>query len=161
MSSEVHVRFRELMERGLVAGLDPDEERALAEHVAGCAECGAYQEANGAVVGGLKGFSFEAGPELNAKVMMAVRQRAREVEGRRKTAERWVRFGLMAVVLTVVGSVLDLWVGHVAARMLDLRPHAVRESLMALWILPSFGLLLLFPLLPWLTGDASGRRRAL
>ena len=65
------------------------------------------------------------------------------------------------MVLTVVGSVVDLRVGHMAAAALDLRPLMVRESLMALWIVPSFCLLLLFPLLPLLAGDGYGKGRML
>ena len=103
-------------------------------------------------VAGLKGFSFEAGPGLNARVMAAVRARAEELEARR----RWMRLSVVALVLTVLGTVVDLWVGRWAAGFFGLPSNAVHHGLMALWIAPSFGLLVLFPMLPLLMARRSG-----
>ncbi|MGA8939461.1 MAG: zf-HC2 domain-containing protein [Acidobacteriaceae bacterium] len=161
MSAEVHGSFRELMDRRLAGDVSAEEERALGEHLAECADCAAHMEAGRRAVAGLNGFSFEAGAELNAKVMLAIRERALEIEERRRNLARWMRLSLIAVVLTVVGSVVDLRLGHLAAAVLDLQPWMVRESLLALWIVPSFGLLLLFPVLPLLAGDGYGKRRML
>jgi biotin transporter BioY len=54
---------------------------------------------------------------------------------------------------------VDLRVGHWAAGFFGLPSIAVHHGLMALWIVPSFGLLLLFPLLPLLAakGQEKGR----
>ena len=161
MSSERHERFEELVDRRLAGAGSLEEERALGEHLAECAGCREYLSASQRAIAGLNGFSFEAGPALNAKVMAAVRERAAEMEERRARTAHWVRMGLIAVVLTVVGSVVDLGVGRLAAGVFDLRAGAVREGLMAVWIVPSFGLLLLFPMLPWLAGNKPGKGRTI
>lgn len=161
MSGERHERFEELLERGMGAALSAEEERALAEHVAGCAGCREVAGENERAIAGLKGMSFEAGPTLNAKVMLAVRVRAEEMEMRGERRRHWVRVGMLAVALAVVGSVADLWVGRLAAALFELPAGVVREGLMAVWIMPSFGLLLLFPLMPLLAGERPGRGRTI
>lgn len=152
MSAERHLDFEERIDRGLAGAGTLEDERALAEHVGSCAACAEYLSDSRRAVAGLKGFSFEAGPGLNARVMAAVRARAEELETRR----RWVRLSVVALVLTVLGTVVDLRVGRWAAGFFGLPSVEVHHGLMALWILPSFGLLLLFPLLPLLSAKRSG-----
>jgi hypothetical protein len=101
--------------------------------------------------------SFEAGPGLNARVMAAVQARAMEMETRR----RWVRLSVVALVLTVVGTVVDLWVGRWAAGWLDLSPGVVQHGLVTLWVVPSFGLLVLFPLLPLIAAKRDVKARTI
>ena len=94
---------------------------------------------------------------LNARVMAAVRARAEQMEARR----RWMRLSVVALVLTVLGTVVDLSVGRWAAGFFDLRPMEVQHGLMALWIVPSFGLLLLFPVLPLLAAKRQEKGRSI
>jgi anti-sigma factor RsiW len=155
--SERHVEFEGRIDRGLAGAGTAEEARLVEAHVASCAGCAAYAEASRRAVAGLKGFSFEAGLGLNAKVMAAVRARAEEMEARR----RWMKLSVVALVLTVLGTVVDLAVGHWAAGLLGLRPGEVQHGLMALWIAPSFGLLVLFPLLPWLSAKGYGKGRTI
>lgn len=144
--SDRHLDFEERIDRSLAGAGTPEDERLVEEHVRGCAGCAEYLSASRRAVAGLKGFSFEAGMGLNARVMAAVRERAEELEARR----RWMRLSVVALVLTVLGTVVDLWVGRWAAGFFGLRPAEVQHGLMALWIVPSFGLLMLFPVLPLL-----------
>jgi anti-sigma factor RsiW len=141
-----HLDFEERIDRSLAGAGTPEDERLVEEHVRSCAECAEYLSAGRRAVAGLKGFSFEAGMGLNARVMAAVRARAEEMEARR----RWMRLSVVALVLTVLGTVVDLWVGRWAAGFFGLSSVEVRHGLMALWIVPSFGLLMLFPVLPLL-----------
>ncbi len=94
---------------------------------------------------------------LNARVMAAVRARAEELEARR----RWMRLSVVALVLTVLGTVVDLQVGRWAAGFFGLPSIAVHHGLMALWIVPSFGLLVLFPMLPLLAAKRYGKGRTI
>ena len=157
MSTDRHVEFEERMDRELAGAGTAEEARLVEEHVASCAGCAEYLSANRRAVAGMKGFSFEAGPGLNARTMAAVRARAEQMEMRR----RWMRFSVVALVLTVVGTVVDLAVGHWAAGLLGLRPAEVQHGLMALWIAPSFGLLVLFPMLPVLAAKGYGKGRTI
>ena len=157
MSAERHLDFEQRIDRSLAGAGTPEEQRALEEHVRSCAACGEYLSVSQRAVAGLKGFSFEAGPGLNARVMAAVRVRAEEMEARR----RWVRLSVVALVLTVLGTVVDLQVGRWAAGFFGLPSIAVHHGLMALWIVPSFGLLVLFPMLPLLSAKANGKGRSI
>ena len=161
MGTERHEDFEQRIDRRLAGAGTPEEERLLREHVSACAACQEYLDVSGRAIAGLKGFSFEAGPGLNARVAAAIRMRAEQREERRARVRRWVGLSVVAVVLTLVGSVVDLRVGHLAARLFDLRAAEVRQGLLALWILPSFGLLLLFPLLPLLAAKRSREGRTI
>jgi anti-sigma factor RsiW len=152
-----HLDFEQRIDRSLAGAGTPEDERAVEEHVRGCAACSEYLSASRRAVAGLKGFSFEAGVGLNARVMAAVRARAEELEARR----RWVRLSVVALVLTVLGTVVDLQVGRWAAGFFGLPSIAVHHGLMALWIVPSFGLLVLFPLLPLLAAKGNGKGRSI
>jgi anti-sigma factor RsiW len=157
MRAERHEQFEQMIDRSLAGAGMPEEELLVEEHVGACAACAEYLSASKRAVAGLNGFSFEAGPGLNAKVAAAIRLRAEQMEARR----RWMRLSVVALVLTLVGTVVDLWVGHWAAGFFDLRPMEVRQGLLALWIAPSFGLLLLFPMLPLLAAKTHGKGRML
>ncbi len=152
-----HEDFELRIDRSLAGAATPEEERVLQEHVRSCAECAEYLSLSQRAVAGLKGFSFEAGVGLNARVMAALWARAKELEARR----RWMRLSVVALVLTVLGTVVDLQVGHWAAGFFDLRSAAVQHGLLALWIAPSFGLLVLFPMLPLLTAKRYGKGRTI
>jgi hypothetical protein len=93
--------------------------------------------------------------------MTAVQARAAEMEARRANVRRWVGLGVVALVLTVLGTVVDLRVGHWAAGFFGLPSIGVQQGLLALWIVPSFCLLLLFPLLPLLAAKTYGKGRML
>ena len=152
-----HEEFEQRIDRSLAGAGTPEDERLVEEHVRGCAACGEYLSASRRAVAGLKGFSFEAGMGLNARVMAAVRERAEQMDARR----RWMRLSVVALVLTVLGTVVDLSVGRWAAGFFDLRPVEVQHGLMALWIVPSFGLLVLFPVLPLLAAKRQEKGRSI
>jgi Na+/proline symporter len=86
-----------------------------------------------------------------------VKARAEELEARR----RWMRLSVVALVLTVLGTVVDLQVGRWAAAFFGLPSSAVHHGLLALWIAPSFGLLVLFPMLPLLSAKGNGKGRTI
>jgi anti-sigma factor RsiW len=157
MRAERHEDFEQRIDRSLAGAGTPEEERAVEEHVRSCAACAEYLSVSRRAVAGLKGFSFEAGVGLNARVMAAVRERAEQAEARR----RWMRLSVVALVLTVLGTVVDLQVGRWAVAFFGLPSSAVHHGLMALWIAPSFGLLVLFPLLPLLAAKGNGKGRTI
>lgn len=161
MRAERHEDFEQRIDRSLAGAGSAEEERSIEEHVAACAACAEYLSVSRRAIAGLKGFSFEAGPGLNARVAASIRERAEEMETRRANVRRWVGMSVVAVMLTVLGSVVDLRVGHWAAGFFDLRPMEVRQGLLALWIVPSFGLLLLFPVLPLLAAKRYGKGRTI
>ena len=70
--SDRHLDFEQRIDRSLAGAGTLEEERLVEEHVRSCAACAEYLRASRRAVAGLKGFSFEAGPGLNARVMAAV-----------------------------------------------------------------------------------------
>ena len=157
MRAERHEDFEQRIDRSLAGAGTLEDERLVEEHVSACAGCTEYLNASRRAITGLKGFSFEAGVGLNARVMAAVRERAEQVAARR----RWMRLSVVALVLTVLGTVVDLQVGRWAAGFFGLSLSAVHHGLLALWIAPSFGLLLLFPMLPLLAAKGNGKGRSI
>jgi hypothetical protein len=157
MRADRHLDFEEKIDRSLAGAGTAEEQRLVDEHVGSCAGCAEYLSASQRAVAGMKGFSFEVGLGLNAKTMAAIRARAAEMEARR----RWMKLSVVALVLTVLGTVVDLRVGHWAAGFFGLPSGEVHHGLMALWIMPSFGLLLLFPLLPLLAAKGHGKGRTI
>jgi hypothetical protein len=103
------------------------------------------------VIAGLRGFSFEVDPTLNARVLTALMLPA--PTGRR----RWALISVAAGVLTLGGSFLDMEFGNLIAAVFDIQRIEVRQGLLALWILPSLCILLLFPLLPLLAKAGTHR----
>ena len=103
------------------------------------------------MIAGLGGFSFEVDPTLHARVLSSLRRPARP--GRR----RWALISVVAVVLTVGGSFVDLRCGDLIASVFDIQRMPVRQGLLAFWIVPSLCVLLLFPLLPLLSKAGTHR----
>jgi anti-sigma factor RsiW len=161
MRAERHLEFEQRIDRSLAGTGTAEEEFSLQEHLEVCAECAKYLKVSQRAIAGLKGFSFEAGMGLNTRVVTAIRARAEQMEAQRASLRRRIRLNVFALALTLAGTVVDLRVGHWVAGFFDLPPIEVRQGLLALWILPSFALLLLFPLLPQLTAKGFRKGRTI
>jgi len=151
MNIDQHENFRHTIDESLAGGVSADREQSLREHLDTCARCQEYLIASKRVIAGLRGFSFEVDPALNAKVLSSLRRPAQP--GRR----RWVLISVAAVVLTIGGSFLDLRFGDLIASVFDVQRLHLRQGLLAFWIVPSLAVLLLFPLLPLLSKAGSRR----
>jgi len=151
MRADVHEEFQRLIDESLAAGITPEKERSLLEHLHACAPCQEYLETSNRVIATLSGFSFEVDPNLPAKVSAAVAVRAKQMETARPNRRRLVVGFILALALTVVGSFLDLQFGSLLAGFFDIRRMQVRHGVLAFSIVPSLGVLLLFPLLTLLS----------
>jgi anti-sigma factor RsiW len=141
MNLDQHETFRHRIDENLAGGISADREQSLREHLDTCPACQEYLNASNRVIAGLGGFSFEVDPTLNARVLSSLRRPARP--GRL----RWALISVVAVVLTVGGSFVDLRCGDMIASVFDIRRMPLRQGLLAFWIVPSLCVLLLFPLL--------------
>jgi len=72
MQSEQHERARFLIDRAPVAALSNDEQCWLNRHMEICVDCSKYAELSRRIIRGLKSFSFDANPGMNARVQQAV-----------------------------------------------------------------------------------------
>ncbi len=143
-----HASFCALIDRSLAGVASPAEEKSLREHLAACAPCAEHLEATRRAIAGLEGFSFALGPAMDSKVHAAIALRAQQLETSRIRRRRMGWGGLLALVLTAVGSFAAAQLGGLAAPALHLDPAQMRFGLTAFWITPSVFFCLLLLLLP-------------
>jgi anti-sigma factor RsiW len=156
-----HQHFQRMIDESLAGAIAPEREQSLREHLDTCPRCLEYLSAGSRVIASLGGFSFEVDSSLNAGVIASLRLPAEQLQaahsGPRRRVQRWLAIGLAAVVLTLGGSLLDLRFGDLVASVFDLQRIPVHHGLIALWILPSLSVFLLFPLLPLLSNAVTRR----
>jgi hypothetical protein len=152
-----HENFQRMIDESLAGGLSAEREKSLRDHLHTCAPCQAYLSASNKVIAGLGGFSFEVDSTLNATVIASLRARAQQIQAAPPRRRQWVLISLAAVVLTMGGSFVDLRFGDLIASVFDIQRAQLQHGLLAFWIVPSLFVLLLFPLLPWLS--KAGTRR--
>jgi predicted anti-sigma-YlaC factor YlaD len=158
MNADRHEIFQLMIDKTLAGEVSLQEGNSLREHLQTCAQCRGYLSANTRAIASLGGFSFEVSPELHAKVCASLRLRSQQLESRQLSRKRVVWSCIIALGLTVVGSVLDLQFGSLAATVLGFQPGYLRRELINFWIGPSFWLLLLFPMLPMLLTPGKNRK---
>ena len=157
MHSDEHEAMRTMIDRSLAGEATDADEQRLREHLGECSECRRYAEDGRRAVAGLSGFSFAAGPQLQAKVMASLGVRARQLEAQ-LSRRRMVRSCLAALVLTVLGSIGGWLTGDLLGAVLHLARGQTHAGVLALWVLPSWGFTLLFPLVLLLSGRAARQK---
>ena len=157
MNIDHHERFQHMIDESLAGGISAEREQSLREHLDTCALCQEYLSASNRVIAGLGGFSFEVDPTLNARIFASLRQAAQQVQAAQPRSRRWALISVVAVVLTMGGSLVDLRFGDLIAFVFDIQRMQVRQGLLAFWIVPSLCVLLLFPLLPLLSKAGTHR----
>jgi hypothetical protein len=151
MNADHHESFQHMIDESLAGGISAEREQSLREHLDTCALCQEYLSASNRGIAGLGGFSFEVDPTLNARVLASLRRPAPP------DRRRWALMSVAALVLTMGGSFVDLQFGDLIASVFDIQLAQVRQGLLAFWIVPSLGVLLLFPLLPLLSKAGTHR----
>jgi hypothetical protein len=151
MKTDPHATIRDIIDKTLAGGASPEDEPSLREHLPTCAPCQEYLGAGSRVIDGLGGFSFDIDPGLEQKVLWSLSVRAQQLETAQFHRRRIVWSCGGALVLLVTGSFLALELGHLVAASLNLPLMQVQRLLLALWVLPSLCLSLLFPVLPLLS----------
>src|SRR5262249_33118868 len=116
-------------------------------HLHECVACQKYADDSRRAIAGLAGFSFPANPDLQARVFSALAQRAGQLEAARPSRRRIVRTSIVALLLTVVGSLAALHLGDPLAGLLHLEPAKTQAGVLALWVLPSLCFCLFLPAL--------------
>lgn len=151
MRSDEHESFRRWIDETLAGEIAPGEEESLRGHLQSCTECQEYLAASTRVIAGLGGFSFDVDPALQEQVCAAVSLRAQQIESGKPSRWQMAWIFIAALLLSVAGSLIDLQFGGLIASVLDMQRTQMRHGLVFFWILPSFCLLLLFPILPLLS----------
>jgi predicted anti-sigma-YlaC factor YlaD len=145
MQTDRHQSMRHIIDRSLAGEISSREQQSLREHLHECAACQKYADDSRRAIAGLGGFSFAANPDLQAKVFAALAQRAQQLEVAQPGRRRIARTCIIALLLTVVGSLAALHLGDPLAGLLHLEPAKTQAGLLALWVLPSLCFSLLLP----------------
>jgi len=160
MNIDHHETFRRSIDKTLAGEVSLQEEKSLREHLQSCASCQNYLSAETRIIASLSGFSFEVDPGLATRVCASLQLRAQQLEARHPSQQQWLWCCLTALLLTVVGSFIDLQLGNVAATVLGVQPAHLRQELLIHWIVPSVCLLLLFLLMPTLLAPSTKRKES-
>ena len=149
MNADPHELYRKMIDGMLAAGTPIQQEAGLSEHIQSCRPCQEYFDASTRVITALGDFSFDMEPSLQEDVLNALQLRSRQLKPAPFSHRRLVFASALAVLFTLIGSLVDVRVGDAIAA---LRVHglALRDDLLTFWIVSSMIPLLLFPLLPLL-----------
>ena len=149
MIADPHQEFRTLIDELLVeGGARPDS--LLEQHLRTCPQCAAYLRVNTRVVAALGQFTFGVDPALQMKVLRAVRMGSRPAWYETLDRRRLTQACFLAFALFLGGSFLDMGVGRLIEPLFQTWHVHLRQDLLNFWVLPSFFIVLAFPLLPLL-----------
>ena len=151
MQSNNHKLFQQMIDETLASGAPVQEDRALREHLQSCAVCEEYLDTSNRAIASLAGFSFEVDPMLHAKVAASLSRRAQQLGATPLTRRRWAFACILAFVLTIAGTFLDLQFGSLIASWFNVPNLHAHQGLLSFWIVPSVSPVLLFLLLPLLS----------
>jgi hypothetical protein len=136
MNNDLHQRARILIDQANVAGISQQEESWLRNHAIGCTECRAYAGITARVIQGLGSFSFDIGPELAAHVQKAITRAAETAAVRRFVRRKFLVAGMIALLLTSVGSLASWKVEGLVAAHVRILPSLWKTGVV-LWSLPA------------------------
>jgi anti-sigma factor RsiW len=140
--------MRQIIDKSLVGEASPQEQQALRKHLIACAACQKYASDSRRAIVSLSGFSFApfaTDPGLQARVHASLTLRAQQLQAAQPGRRRIVMVSIVALVLTVVGSLGALHMGSPLAALLHLEPAKTQAGVIALWVLPSLCFSLLLP----------------
>ncbi len=148
--SDPHQAMRQIIDRSLVGEASPEEQQALRKHLLACAPCHKYATDSRRAIVSLNGFSFApfaTDPGLQAKVHASLALRAQQLQATQPGRRSIVQVSVIALLLTIVGSLGALHLGSPLAAALHLELSEAQTGVVALWILPSLCFSLFLPLL--------------
>lgn len=151
MQSDNHKLFQQMIDETLASGAPVQGDRALREHLQSCVACEEYLNTSTRAIDSLAGFSFEVDPMLHAKVSASLSRRTQQLEATPLNRRRWAFACILAFILTVAGTLLDLQFHGLIAAFFKVPDHQVQQGLLHFWIVSSVSPVLLFLLLPLLS----------
>jgi anti-sigma factor RsiW len=148
--SDPHQAMRQIIDKSLVGEASPQEQQTLRKHLIECAACQKYASDSRRAIVSLSGFSFApfaTDPGLQAKVHASLALRAQQLQATQPGRRRIVQVSIIALLLTMVGSLGALHMGSPLAALLHLEPAQAQTGVVALWIFPSLCFAMFLPVL--------------
>jgi anti-sigma factor RsiW len=150
MQADLHNDMRQIIDKSLVGEASPQEQQTLRKHLLACAACQKYASDSRRAIVSLSGFSFApfaTDPGLQAKVHASLDLRAQQLQATQPGRRRILQVSIIALLLTIVGSLGALHMGSPLAALLHLEPAQMQTGVVALWVLPSLCFSLILPVL--------------
>jgi anti-sigma factor RsiW len=147
MQTDLHNDMRQIIDKSLMGEASPQEQQALRKHLLACAACQKYASDSRRAIVSLHGFSFAADPGLQAKIHASLDLRAQQLQATQPGRRRIVQISIIALLLTIVGSLAAWHMGSPLAALLHLEPAQMQTGVVALWVLPSLCFSLVLPVL--------------
>lgn len=153
-----HSQIRDIIDRSLAGAATSQEQQTLREHLHTCAACAQYLDASNRAIASLGDFSFAISPGLDSKVLASVAARAQQLQAEAIQRKRLWGISLLALALTVIGSLAATQLGSVAAAAFHIEPAQLHLGLATFWIAPSvlICMLLLLPGFQTVLGSRKG-----
>lgn len=158
MQTDLHDAMRRIVDKSLAGEASAAEQQTLRKHLPVCAACQRYLSESRRAIASLGGFSFAADPGLQAKVHASLALRAQQLQAAEPTRRRIVLVSIVALLLTVVGSVGALNMGSPLAAALHLPLAQAKTGLFTFWIVPSWCFSLVLPLLLLFSARSAERK---
>ena len=147
MNIDHHDTFQRMIDESLAGVLSAEKEQSLRAHLSTCATCREYLSAGNRVIAGLSGFSFEVNPNLNARVLAAIRLQAdgghgilaRDTGTMRQNSgpfKNWAAFAV-ALSMSFVGSGLVYQMAERLAVPRHFVSAQIQAGVLVFWLLPS------------------------
>jgi hypothetical protein len=147
MIPDHHESFQRMIDESLAGGISAEKEQLLREHLATCAPCQQYLSANNRIISGLSGFSFEANPALNVRILEALTLKVDQDRLARSGGWRFLRphHVPMKVWAAFTGALLMSFAGsalvYQMAKLLTIPTQfdstQIQASVLVFWLLPS------------------------
>lgn len=150
MNPEPHQSFQSRMDELLVAGYSTQTDPLLTEHLRVCRECERYLNVNKRVIAALGEFQFHVDTLPQKTVLSSVSMRGRRTLPGNLNRKQLARVCYVAFGLFLLGSMFDIGAGRLLEALFQSRGLHFRQSIVSFWVVPSFFILFLFPLLPLL-----------
>lgn len=151
MNPEPHQSFQNLIDELLVAGRSTQTDPLLTKHLRTCQECEHYLQVNKRVIAALGEFQFNVELSPRRSVLFAANVRTMPALPGNLNRKRLAQICCVAFALFLLGSLVDVGAGRLLEALFQSQDLHIRQSILGFWVLPSFFILFLFPMLPLLT----------
>ena len=151
MNPEPHQSFQYRMDELLVAGSSTQTDPLLTEHLRTCQQCERYLNVNKRVIAALGNFHFAVDAPAQRTALSSVSVHTMRALPGNLNCKQLVFVCSVAFGLFLLGSVFDIGAGRLLEALFQSRDFHFLQSIVGFWIVPSFLLLFLFPMLPLLT----------
>ena len=143
---DVHELARSLIDRSLIEGLEPEQQRWLASHLAECIACARRADSTKAAVRAVKSVSVAAPRGLAALTKLRVREEAAKLEERRARSLALIAGCVVSWVAGVASAPLMWRLFEWFGTTLDLPRIVWQLGFLSWWLVPaaSAGLVILW-----------------